>query len=435
MSSLFQGSREAYDLSDFVLAYCRQVGAIVDPPAYGLYDVLLPEQVAARWGVPPFLRLAFDEQAAQGGPHAAPEEITLLHYGHPLVEELVDQVREQTVCTRMYVEHLRLDKRDLIERAGPAMSFPNARLFPVANVMERTVLCHYVRFSFRANLLTDDKQELILPVWMYVQGGHAVDGQAIEEWAYLDAKAKASRFTELPPVWTPEAEPLSEVVLHELLERAKQAALEGLSGQLQPLQRRSRRFLELDEARLKQYYDDLERDLQRRIGRADGERREALEGKLTAVRAERQVKLADAREKYSLRVSLELINLLLVVQPKVALPVEIRNRNVSITRQLVWDPLRQQLEELVCDVCGRPSSRLWLCTGGHLAHEDCLLPSCVDCKRAYCRLCADQLRTCVVCGRPVCVHSVQRCPTCGRETCREHVGRCHAADGEPLLPE
>ena len=147
--------------------------------------------------------------------------------------------------------------------------------------------------------------------------------------------------------------------------------------------------------------------------------------------AERAAKLADAQSRYKLRVEMQLLNVLLVTQPKVTLPVTISNRTATITRTVVWDPLTRRLEALVCDVCGQPGEGLHLCTGGHLAHTACLAPQCIDCKREFCRLCADQLSNCVVCGRPVCRPSLIKCPTCGRGTCNEHRLLCHAANGEP----
>jgi hypothetical protein len=229
-----------------------------------------------------------------------------------------------------------------------------------------------------------------------------------------------------PPFWRSQEHPLSQSVLVELLEQARQVAPERLTGTLETLQQRANRFLELDRARLEQYYDDMRRDVERRLQHATDDRRVSLEAKLTVVETERQAKLTDAEEKYRLRITLELINLLIVVQPKIVLPMQITNRTTAVTRLVVWDPLRHRLEPLVCDVCGRPSVRLWLCEGGHVAHQQCLMPQCVDCKRVYCGLCAERIQTCAVCNRPVCLHSLNRCPACGRGTCREHRGLCHA---------
>jgi hypothetical protein len=221
-------------------------------------------------------------------------------------------------------------------------------------------------------------------------------------------------------------------VLTGLLERAKAGAARELAESLDNLRRRAQRHLELDQARLEQYYADLQTDLERRLSRATEDRRPALADKLAAVQVERQNKLLDAQAKYELRLTLELINLSVISQPKITLPVQIENRHTNVTRLLTWDPLLRRLEPLVCDACGQPGYELFLCANGHLAHKECLAPQCVDCKRAYCQKCGNSVKSCVVCDQPVCVRSLSRCATCGRGTCQEHIGLCHAAEGQPL---
>ncbi|HID64708.1 MAG TPA: hypothetical protein EYP49_18475 [Anaerolineae bacterium] len=438
------------ELADFVLNFCREAGAIVEPPAYGVYEVLLPDELAARLGVPAYQRFAFDDTSLvllpdlQSGGEVGADEVTHLSYGHPFVERLIEAARQRPACARLYVNDVRLDKRGLADLARQTLSFPNARLVevPVPKGIERPdqtespALGHYVRFNFKAALITDEKREQLLSVLMDAQGGYAVKELAeIERLVTLETTPGFEHLPVMPPAWLPGEEPLSRRALEGLLERAKRAALDELAEPLESLQRRAARFLELDRARLEQYYDDMERDLKRRLERAADDRRQALEDKLVAVQAERKAKLADAEAKYRLRVELELINLLVIAQPRLVLPMNIQNRTATVTRTVVWNPLLHRIEPLICDVCGRASFRLFLCTGGHLAHEECLLPRCVDCKRVYCRLCTEQMEACVVCGRPVCVRSLNRCPTCGRGTCREHVGLCHAAEGEPARLE
>jgi hypothetical protein len=447
------------ELADFVLNYYREAGAIVEPPAYGVYEVLLPDTVAARLDAPAYQRLTFGD-ALTTEAHRT-DEVTHLSYGHPLVESLIEAARQAPACARLYVNAVRLDKRGLADLARQALSFPNARLVEVEGQTESPALGHYVHFNFKAALITDEKREQLLSVLMDAQGGYAVKELAeIERLVTLETKPGFEHLPVMPPVWLPGEEspfdrlspaaqdtagsaqrlrtPLPRQALEGLLERAKRAALDELAEPMDSLQRRAMRFLELDRARLEQYYDDMQRDLKRRLERAADERRKAFEDKLVAVQTEREAKLADAEAKYWLRVELELINLLIIVQPRLVLPMNVENRTATITRTVVWNPLLHRIEPLTCDVCGRASNRLFLCTGGHLAHEKCLLPhQCVDCKRVYCHLCTDQMKTCVVCDRPVCASSLNHCPTCNRGTCREHVGLCHAADGKParILPD
>ena len=423
------------ELADFVLDAFRQAGGIVEPPAYAIYEVLLPEDIAHRWDVPTYQRLAF---AGEAPPEIADtEDFTLMGYGHPLVDTLVEEIRAEPACTVAYVNDLRLEKRGLLELARQELGLTNARMSAAPHGGQAAALCHYVRFNFKAALVTDEKRERLVSVVMDAQAGFAVPELThIEQLVRLEEEPAFGHLLPAPVRWLPESQPLSQPVLEGLLERATRAALDELAAPLETLRRRAVRHLELDRARLTEYYDDIAHDLERRITRtSDADRRASLEDKLVAAQAEREDKLADVEAKYRLRVELDLINLQVIVQPKILLPVQVGNRTAEIERAVVWDPLLHRIEPLACDACGRPMERLTLCSGGHLVHEDCLLEEqCIDCKRVYCHLCADQMGQCVVCNRPVCLHSLNDCDECGRATCREHVGLCHAADGEPARP-
>lgn len=416
-------------LRDLVLGYCRQAGALVDPPAYGVYEVLLPEEVAARWRVDPFQRFTFSAGRQDDG-----GEVTRLYYGHGLVEEIINELRQQPANAHFYINMVRLEKPGLFSLIEKSLRFPNARLFALAEAQPRAALYDTVRFNFKVGLVSDEKRELIKPVWMNLQGGYAVDGAEIEQQAALDKENKFRNLERAVPAWrvlSPGEALLSAEVLNELLKRASQALVVELTPNLESMQRRMRRFLELDRARLQGYYDELEKDLSRRLKRASEERRAAMAEKLSAVAAEREIKLVDVEQKYRIQVEVELINLAVITQPKIGLQVSIRKRSAATERRVVWDPLLHRLEPLACDACGRSGENLWLCEGGHLAHDRCLAPQCVDCKRTYCQLCAGHIHQCVVCDRAVCVQSLNKCKSCGRETCQSHSDLCHAQGGKP----
>jgi hypothetical protein len=425
------------DLASFVLNALKEAGALVDSPRYGVYDVVLPDELSRRWQVPAFQRLSVGAEPPVGD--AGEEDLTAIWYGHPLVERLIEQVRAEPACVQGFVHGVRTDKRGLLALARQALSFPNARLSEVPRQGEVVAQCHYVRFNFKAALITDEKQEHLVSLVMDVQSGYAVPELGkLEGLAHVQDEAPADRHLPAAVRWLPGHPPRSLAVLEGLLERAIRAALSELEAPLNALERRAARFLELDRARLNEYYDDMVHDLERRLRRAgegpedQSQRRTSLQDKLAATESEREAKLADVEAKYRPRLELELINLQFISQHKVLLPVQVGNRTTTVERTVSWDPLLHRVEPLACDVCGGAATRLVLCSGGHLAHESCVLPEqCVDCKRIYCRLCAEQMGRCVVCERPVCLPSLNRCPECGRATCREHVRLCHAAAGEP----
>ena len=428
-----ESNRRHFDLARFVIEFLEQRESIVTPPAYGVVEALLPDKLAAELEIEAYQRLAFD---------ANPDEKALrLSYNHPVVEEMAERLQQQPANARAYINHVRLSKQGLLDLAREGYIFPNARLSPEAKATQSRALHHYLRFNFKVSLISDEKQEFMLSTVMDVQGGYAVrDAEQLERLELYETQPAFDGLPVAPAPWREGADPLAADSLatetyNALLPRAKEAALDEMADTLAALQARANRHLQLDRARIEGYYDDLEADLKRRRDRVVGVnegRRSDAEEKLAALHAERQTKLEHLAARYQVRIEMELISLLLLVQPKIRLPVAIGHRTTNITRTAVWDPLMHRLEPLVCDVCGRPGQDLHLCTGGHLAHSRCLAEQCIDCSRVYCQRCHDEIGECAVCHQPVCRQSLITCPTCGRGTCKAHQNLCHAADGEPV---
>ena len=416
-------AQDSTSLEGLVLGYFRQVGALVEPPAYGAYEVLLPDEAAARWGISPHQKIVFEAAHQQDG-------VTFLHYGHALIETIVEELRGQSANGQFFINNVRPDKPGFLSEIERAFSLPTAKIFFLPAEKQKIRHHHYVRFNFKVSLVADEKRELVLPVWMDLQNGYPVGGAEIERLGILDEENQFLHIPSAPAFWSNEPA-LSPKTLSALLERARQAVPHELGETLSNLQKRLARFLELDRARLNDYYAGLLKDAQRRLQKADEERRPALETKIEVIKAERESKLLDVEQKYHLRIQLELVNLAIIAIPKLDLTVEIRKRTSTIKRPVTWNPLLHTIEPLSCDVCHRGGMTLHLCENGHLAHAECLAPQCVECKRTYCQTCAKEVSECVVCARPICVHSLTRCKECGRVTCTEHVGECHALNGEP----
>lgn len=418
-------------LQTFVLSYLQELGSLVERTAPGIHEVVLPDAVAHQWRVPAYQQLAFDE-AVNG-------QVTHLDYTHPFVETMIAAARAQAASTMAYITGLRLDKPGLAEVVRSSWNLPNSRVVERRDAVVARVRSTYIRFNFKAALVSDEKHEQLVSILMDANAGYAAPApepimqavNAVQPDVLVKSLANAPmRWT--APDGTACTDPLAAQTLQELLHRTQAAVLRELADPLQTLQRRSQRFLELDEARLQDYYDDMAHDLQQRLASAQAERRDNLEEKLRAVEAERTAKLADVAERYRVRLDLTLLNLMVIVQPKLALPVSLETRTTKLATYAVWDPLLHRVEPLACTVCGLPSDRTFLCHHGHLAHDDCLAPACVDCKRVFCRRCADAVGYCAVCQQPLCRYSRLACEQCGRGTCQAHTGLCHANAGQPV---
>lgn len=415
------------ELESFVLGYLEALGGLTEPAGHGVYEVLLPESVAQTWGRPAYQTIAFRDV---GRP-----DVIRLGYNHPWVEQMAAEVRQQPALARLYLQQARLDKSGLDELAAKHWAVVNGRVLPQKRATLARMRATYLRFNFKATIISDEKEEHLVAVLM-----NASTGYRVEEAQHIEAQANATEpdllllsLPDLPLHWRPEVQdPLSLPALEGLLDRAQTATQAILQDKLTALRKRLHRFRTQDEERLTDYYDGLKRDLQQRLRNAAPERQTGLEEKIRAVELERAHKMADLDERYTVRIVLTLLNVLVIQQPKLALPMVIENRTTQATAYAVWDPVLHRLELLPCAVCGQPMARLVLCHNGHLAHENCLAPACVDCKRLFCQLCQAELGECAVCHRPLCRHSRISCPTCQRGTCQAHQGLCHANDGQPV---
>jgi hypothetical protein len=419
------------ELESFVFDYLKEAGGIVEPAVYGVHEVLLPEHLAEQWHVQAYQQITFAEEDQDNTTH--------LNYNHPLVEQMVQEAHSRPASTRLFANRLRLDKTGLEELAARSWVVLNGRVTPQTNATSARVRSTYVRFNFKTAILSDEKTERLVSVMMDAHAGHrVVEAEPIESQAMAsEPDALLKSLPDAPVRWGVPGDqtlkaPLDQRALEGLLERARSAVLDEMAEVLNALQKRVTRFHVLDEARLTEYYDELEQDLIQRIRTASPERQAGLQDKLQAVRAERAHKLADLAQRYQVQVNLTLLNLLVIQQPKLVVPINVENRTSKVTVYAVWDPLLRCLEPLVCQVCGQPARRIYLCYNGHLAHEGCLAPACIDCKRVFCGHCAHEIGECDVCHRPLCGHSRMVCPECGRGTCQAHKGLCHINEGQPV---
>lgn len=78
------------DLKDFVLDFYRVNGALVEPPRFGVTEVLLPDALAESLDAPALQEIVFDEAEA-----GVEDDHLHLAPGHPLVERIVEQTRRR----------------------------------------------------------------------------------------------------------------------------------------------------------------------------------------------------------------------------------------------------------------------------------------------------------------------------------------------------
>src|SRR5207248_4375091 len=177
----------------------------------------------------------------------------------------------------------------------------------------------------------------------------------------------------LPPDW-----PVAR--LHACLTRALPARVRA---HLQPFISGMQRRLDRDLAQVFEYYSGLRQESWQRLQRpgADAAREQV---RLDAAEREYHAKVADLRQKYALRVTVELSQTLELIMPVQRLTLLIRRRKGQRQLAMDWNPLARKLEPPPCEWSYTAEVTRLACDEMlHLVSLPAQAP-CTQCGRAYC---------------------------------------------------
>jgi hypothetical protein len=324
-------------LETFVRDYVEVTGGVWEEVEPQVYDVLLPPETGGS-DVP--LRLAFDPEALPEHPSAQ-----LASYGTPLIDRFLADAVQRGSSACFWMIGLNLTPHDLAGRARRALTLPPDVSLTVESV--RALYCAQAVFWFQATFVSDQKVQEILPVALDLHYGRQV--------RHLEQLLDPSRLAESPAEFMPEARRLSLAAAYPL---ARERVLRTLAALANTRGREQGEHMERQIHRMRRYYIDLREELDQQVARATsrGEDLGKFAGRREALEREERARVAELRQKGSLRLRLGLLQLLLVQQPKLLLRTRLGAASKpAASLELVWDPLTEVLEPALCPECGRPT--------------------------------------------------------------------------------
>jgi hypothetical protein len=194
------------------------------------------------------------------------------------------------------------------------------------------------------------------------------------------------------PAFTPPAESLR--ALYPLAARAARAEVRA---RIAFIEQSANRRLARDCERMESYYGGLLAQLEKRAARHTAEPPAAAKdrSRIEATRLDRAAKLEDLVRKYSLRVQLELTDVLAVSLPVRTISVRLIRKKEERQVTLAWNAILRALDTPLCEACSGRARPLYLCEKVHLLCAACLSP-CPACARPFCRACQAKCK----CGAP-----------------------------------
>lgn len=319
-------------LESFVRDYVSEFGGVWEEVEPQVYDLLLPDSESV-------LRVAFDPEALPEHPGSQ-----LASFGTPLIDRILADAERRGRYAEAYVIGLNLTPHDLPVRLRRGLTLGEG----LSLRLDRARAMHFGQgvFWFRATFVSDQKEEEILPV--------AVDLHYGREVRHLDQLLDPARLVEEPAEYLPEARSMSLAAASVL---ARQQVLRTLTALANTRRRDVEEHVGKQIERMQRYYADLREEVQE-LAHRSGADKEKLAAREKALEHEEAVRVAELKQKSTMRVQLQMLRVLLVWQPKLLLHTTLSNDGKQEKLELVWDPLTDSLEAPPCPRCGKPTFAL-----------------------------------------------------------------------------
>lgn len=342
-----------------------RAGAIVDSGPGQTLDVMAEPELRGVLGLREFERLSF-EPGLTGA--------TFIDYDAALVDRLaavvnglgrVAQVQPPTVARKP------IDAAAAIDR-GVTIHNGVHRYHSHA-----AVDAMYVGAAFEYTVLADERMGGLVTTWINPVTRSTASFESRIDLTSLRDDPDAANAS----VWTHE----SAAAWPLAVASARARSAPGIADFLERLGRRRER----DVRRLREYYEEIDLEIRRRLSRPrlDDDLRRRERERLDATHRAFHTRGAEVVDRYRVRLRLSPIGVWLCRLPVYYVNVKLMRRNAAADAVFSWNPIDGRIEPRACDGCLIPTASAWLCDDAvHYVCEDCLA-ACRQCGRRFCRAC------------------------------------------------
>lgn len=328
-------------LQDFMETCLNRAGALVERPGYGLLEVVLPGDLALRFGDDHIL-LAFDYEVAGENP-----ESTFVTYGSNLLDTATGLALDYGHYTDLYRPDIpAAPQRNLEKIVTASLEFQRCR---PPRVVHRWMADQvFYEFNFRCVLRSYEKIESLLPV--VVDGFSGLPSPGFRElWKNVVPCEK-------PEYTLPRAELLP---LRDLYRRACREAELQVKRLAKPVQQKADVLKERELAKIRSYYEQTTREIQKKYEAAeDTDKKVRLSKQINATENDRRRREEDAAARYVVEAEVRLDHLVAYHLPCVHIKLEVQHKEKILNQIVVYNSYNNRIENPACPECGEPARRL-----------------------------------------------------------------------------
>ena len=348
-------------LSDWARDLLMSRGALVEDEGEGVVRALVPPEVSAKLSVSDWLSLDFGARSGADDPSEWMERLSALLPPSPAVAGARLRMRAPTAR----IDAVAILNRELVVQNGVW------RL-----VEDYAAAMPYYLFSFQHTVESDERT--------IGYAGVCLNGatRSLAEQPEFLLRSVRDDLEDDPAFTVPAAE------LRALYPLAARAAEAEVRPRIAFIEQSANRRLVRDCERMESYYSGLLAQLEKRAARRTAEPQAAGKdrSRIEATKLDRAAKLEDLVRKYSLRVQLELTDVLVVSLPVRTISVRLIRKKEERQVSLAWNAALRALDTPLCEACSGRARPLYLCEKVHLLCAACYSP-CSACARVLCRAC------------------------------------------------
>lgn len=390
----------------FVTESLESVDAIVEFREYNYAEVLIPDDLLDFFDGQNYFSLSFDYDVAKQ--HKDSELVT---YGSYFLDRVIELASQIGITCKQHIIDENLELKNLPQKIEDKIVFRNCKAIFVANT---PMIYHYVLFNFKVSYISDERVDRIVKVLVNLNTGY-IDNEML--------KAIGSAFFTDSPHTNYDMETMIST------EDAYHIATPYLEEQIQHTIRElnikiDKRLID-DKKRIMEYYDQADNELklkrEKLVQNQKDEGLKSIDDKLRLNEIERQRRIKEIEEKNALKVSVMLFNASLISQTKIRNRYNIKRGKTDLEVYVVWNPLLNNVDPIVCEICHKGSKDIEICSNSHIGCPDCV-HSCSVCNLHLCKNCG--MTECSVCGDHLCNDCKIVCENCGDVLCQKHVDFC-----------
>jgi len=343
-----------FSVEDFVTEVLVRAGGLVEKPAYGLAEVLLPDTLEPLFTTN-YLLLAFDYEVAAETPGSL-----FITHGSPLLDTIVSLALEYGRYTALYWPGSASNPpRSLDQKIKEAVNYLHCR--PPRIKSHRTAENVFYGFYFRCIFRSYERREEVLSV--VVDGCSGLPCSDFEkDWEkVVPAESLEYDLPQAPLL------PLSDI--HRIACRnVEPLALESA----QAIQQLSTKLLNKEMDKIKKYYQKTVREIERKkSATTDPGKEERLEKQLVATLADWQRREEDIAGRYEVTVEVYLDHLVAYHVPCEYIQLEIQHKKQFLNHMLTYNWMSGKIEMPACPQCGKAGRLFMPDKNGQLFCSNC----------------------------------------------------------------